>query len=445
MEHADLLKRIQTDGVEFVHLQFTDLHGALKALTLPVVALASALERGAWFDGSSIEGFAPIESSDMVLRPDPKTYRLIPWSAGEGRQARMICDIFRPDGEPFAGDPRQVLRRVLAKAASMGFGFNAGPELEFFLFQPREHCATARPVPFDQASYFDFEPADLATVVRADIMKTMERYGIEAEAAHHEVAIAQHEIDFRYADALTAADNVMTVRQIVRTVATHHGLRATFMPKPVQGINGSGMHVHQNLTDREGRNAFFDAQGAHRLSPAALGFIAGQLAHARALTAVVAPLVNSYKRLTPGYEAPVYVSWARTNRSVLIRVPSASPGREQTTRAELRCPDPAANPYLALAVMLAAGLDGIERTLRPPDPVEENVYHLGAQRLAELGITPLPGSLGEALEELAKDAVIRDALGPALYDPFVRVKTAEWDAYRINVSEWELDRYLETY
>lgn len=447
MAQKELLERVQADEVEFISLQFTDVLGTIKSVTIPASGLGEALEQGVWFDGSSVEGFARIYESDMVLHPDTNTYSVLPWGSPDRRQARLICDVCQPSGEPFPGDPRFVLRQALERAKVMGYRYNAGPELEFFLFKKnngeRDDGVPLRPVPHDVGGYFDFSPRDLASEVRVDIMRALTSLGMQAEMAHHEVATAQHEIDFHFADALTAADNVVTLRYTIKAVASAYDLYATFMPKPIFGINGSGMHVHQSLFDAQGRNVFFDAEDRYKLSSVAYQFIAGQLAHARALAAVVAPTVNSYKRLTPGYEAPVYVCWARINRSALIRVPSYSPGREQSTRAELRCPDPSTNPYLAFAAMLHAGLDGIERGLEAPDPVEEDVYHLDGPRLAELGITSLPGTLEEALDELEKDAVIKGALGNHVYKAFMRAKRVEWDEYRIQVTDWELNRYLE--
>ncbi|MCK4413015.1 MAG: type I glutamate--ammonia ligase [Candidatus Eisenbacteria sp.] len=447
IDPRELLDRVKRDAVHFINLQFTDVLGTLKGVTITAAGLPEALERGAWFDGSSIEGFARIHESDMVLRPDPDTYRLLPWGPAERRQARLICDVHTPAGDPFPGDPRHVLKRGIAEAASLGYTYNTGPELEFFLFKKgnaQSDGLPLRPVPHDVGGYFDFSPQDLASIVRADILRIIQKLGMEGETAHHEVAIGQHEIDIRYADALTAADNVMTLRQAIKAVAAEHDLYATFMPKPLFGINGSGMHVHQSFFDRKSRNAFYAAEGVYNLSPIALHFIAGQLAHACALTAVVAPTVNSYKRLTPGYEAPVYVCWAHVNRSSLIRVPRCSPGREQAARVELRCPDPSANPYLAFAAMLAAGLDGVRRELAAPEPVEEDVYHFDPPQLEEHGITSLPGTLEEALTALARDAVVRGALGEHVYETFARAKQAEWDEYRIQVTDWELQRYLET-
>lgn len=445
MEAAELITRVESECVEFINLHFTDILGTLKAVTVPTHALGEACHRGVWFDGSSIEGFARIHESDMVLRPDLRTYAVLPWSP---RQARLICDVCQPDGSPFPGDPRQVLRQGLARIAAQGLTYNVGPELEFFLFrrngEPRGNGGHLHPVPHDVVGYFDFSPKDLASEVRADIMRALAQMGMQPETAHHEVAAAQHEIDIRYTDALSAADNVMSVRQAVKAIAANYDLYATFMPKPIFGTAGSGMHVHQSFFENADRNVFFDERSRYQLSPMALHFIAGQLAHARALAAVVAPTVNSYKRLTPGYEAPVYVCWARVNRSALIRVPSPSLGRPQATRVELRCPDGSANPYLALAAMLAAGLDGIERCLEPPEPVEENVYQFEDQQLEQRHIARLPGSLSEALDALEQDEVILQALGEHVAQAFIRAKRAEWEDYRIRVSDWELERYLET-
>lgn len=440
-EQQDVLEKVQRDQVSFINLQFTDLHGTVKSVGTPAHRLAEVLEKGSWFDGSSIQGFARIHESDMVLRPDPDTYQVLPWKSPERRTARLICDIYRPDGEPFPGDPRYILRRAVERAEELAFTFNCGPELEFFLLQKRNE--QLRPVPHDVAGYFDFSPRDLATAVRNDIVDALHAMDIEVEMEHHEVAPGQHEIDFRYANALTAADNAITFKQAVKAIATKHGLYASFMPKPFFGQNGSGMHTHQSLF-RNGENAFFDPDDNYKLSSTAYGFIAGQIKHARALSAVVAPTVNSYKRLVPGYEAPVYICWARINRAALIRIPQYSPGREQSTRVELRFPDTSCNPYLAFAVMLMAGLDGIENNLQAPDPVEEDVYHFDDLRLQELNISQLPGSLGEAITELEQDDVLMDALGEHSSRLFIEAKQTEWDEYRMQVTEWELDRYLET-
>jgi glutamine synthetase len=443
MDRKDVLEQAQADGIHFVSLQFTDILGTIKSVTIPAGRLEEVLERGAWFDGSSIQGFARIYESDMILRLDPTTYRVLPWSAPERRRARIICDLYRPDGAPFAGDPRTVLRRVVARAQERGYLFNTGPELEFFLFKKDGEFPT-QPVPHDVGGYFDFSPRDEAQRVRSDIILALQEMGMQVEASHHEVAAGQHEIDFRYADALTSADNAVTFKYTVKAIAAMHGLYATFMPKPIFGINGSGMHTHQSIFDQAGKNLFYDPGDKYRLSQLAYSFIAGQLIHARALSAVLAPTVNSYKRLVPGYEAPAYICWAQINRSALIRIPSYLPGHEHAVRAELRCPDPSCNPYLAFAVMLAAGLDGIDKGLTAPLPVNEDVYDFDEDDLRERSIGVLPDTLGEALRELAADPVVRDALGEHVYQAFVRAKQAEWDEYRVRVTEWELARYLET-
>ena len=443
-DKREVLKRVKADDVKFVSLQFTDIVGTIKNVTIPVGRLEEAMEKGVWFDGSTIEGFARIYESDMVLMPDVNTYRLLPWEPQARKVARIICDVHRPDGKPFEGDPRYILKRAIKAARERGYLYNTGPELEFFLFK-MDAEPQIRPVPHDVGSYFDFSPRDLASQVRGDITLALESIGMEVEMEHHEVATGQHEIDIRYADALTSADNVMTMRYTVKAVSQTFGLYATFMPKPIFGINGSGMHTHQSLYNAsDGESAFFDPSDKYKLSKTAYAFMAGQVEHARALAAIVAPTVNSYKRLTPGYEAPAYICWGQINRSALIRIPRYSPGREQSTRLELRCPDPSCNPYLAFAAMLWAGLDGIERELEPPPPVEENVYDFDDARLRELDIATLPGSLGEAIDELEKDEVLQQALGEHAYQAFVRAKKSEWDEYRIQVTDWELNRYLET-
>jgi len=442
MDKRQLLEQVRADGVIFISLQFTDIMGNIKSVTIPVGRLEEALERGVWFDGSSIQGFARICEADMFLVPDPDTYRVLPWSSPDRLRARLLCDAHGPDGEPFKGDPRSALKRVVARAAEMGLIYNCGPELEFFLFN-RNGGMTTRPVPHDVGGYFDFSPRDEAQVVRSDIVKALEAMGMEVEASHHEVAAGQHEIDFKYADAVTAADNAISFKYTVKAVAATYDLFATFMPKPVFGINGSGMHVHQSMIDPAGESLFYDPQGEFKLSELARQFIAGQLKHACALAAVVAPTVNSYKRLVPGYEAPVYICWAQINRSAMIRIPRYSPGREDSTRAELRCPDPSCNPYLAFAAMLAAGLDGVRQKLVPPPPVSDDVYEYSSAELSEHNIETLPGTLGEALEALAADEIVRNALGEHVYQAFHRAKSAEWDEYRIQVTEWERERYLE--
>jgi glutamine synthetase len=440
--HGDTIRRAEQDQVKFVSLQFTDVMGTIKNVTIPVTELGEALENGIWFDGSSVEGFTRICESDMYLMPDANTYQVMPWSPAEQRTARVICDVLEPGGQPFAADPRYVLKAALAECRDMGYTYHVSSEIEFFLFTMREDRPSRRPVPHDVAGYFDFSPRDLASEVRQDIILTLEAMGIKVERAHHEVATGQHEVNFRYADALTSADNCMTFKYVVKAVAQEHGLHATFMPKPIQGINGSGMHTHQSFFDSQGRNAFFDANDRYLLSPVAYNFMAGQMKHARGLAAIVAPTVNSYKRLVPGYEAPVYICWGQVNRSALMRIPRYSNGHDERTRMELRCPDPSCNPYLAYAAMLTTGMEGIREGLLPPPPVEENVYDFSDEKLKEMSIESLPGSLVEALAELERDEVLRDTLGDQMYEAFVRAKMTEWDQYRTQVTQWEIDQYL---
>ena len=444
MDAKDVLARVKEDGVKFVSYQFIDVMGTVKSVDAPVSQLQGALDNGVWFDGSSVEGFARIQESDMHLRIDPDTYAVLPWSPTEMRRARVFCDIHHPDGTPFPGDPRGTLKRLLAKLKERGWVYNVGPEPEFFLFR-RNGPDRIHPVPHDVGGYFDFSPNDEAVRVRTELMSALDSMGLEIEVGHHEVALGQHEIDFRFADALRGADNVMTLKYTVKAIAAQNGLLASFMPKPIFGINGSGMHVHQSLSDLKGNNVFFDANDSLHLSPIAYGFIAGQLAHARALSAVVAPTVNSYKRLVPGYEAPVYVGWAQINRSALIRIPRYTPGMEKATRAELRCPDPSCNPYLAFTAMLTAALDGIDNKTPLPKPLNNiNVYELSAAERKEMGVAELPGSLSEALIEFENDAVVKGAFAPSLTEAFLRGKLAERDEFRIHVTDWEIERFLET-
>jgi len=443
MNAKDLVKRIQEDKVNFVSLQFTDVMGTVKSVDMPIHNLEGALEDGVWFDGSSVEGFARIQESDMRLVLDPETYAALPWSPEDRRRARIFCDIYMPDGEPFEGDPRGTLKRALAKLAERGWTYNIGPEPEFFLFKgPNGHGV--HPVPHDVGGYFDFSADDEAVRVRTELMEALMSMGIEVEVGHHEVALGQHEIDFRFANALRSADNVLTLKYTVKAIAAQHGLTASFMPKPVFGINGSGMHCHQSLFDDKGENLFFDAQDEFKLSKTAYALIAGQLAHARALAGVVAPTVNSYKRLVPGYEAPVYIGWAQSNRSALIRIPRYTEGRDKSMRAELRFPDPSSNPYLAFTAMLAAALDGIDKQMTPPAPLNDiNLYELNREERKKMGVGELPGSLAEALGELDKDEVLKAALGPVVYEAFARAKRDEWDDYRIHVTDYEIEKYLE--
>ncbi|MGI8968968.1 MAG: type I glutamate--ammonia ligase [Chloroflexota bacterium] len=436
-----VLRRADEEEVRFVNLQFTDIIGAVKSVTIPIHQFADSIEHGTWFDGSSIEGFARIAESDMYLKPDISTFQLIPWERGDNTTARVICQVFTPDDVEFAGDPRHILQRMLNRAQGMGLEFYTGPELEFFLLVPGDNGREA-PLPHDRASYFDLS-TDLALTVRKEMVNALQDMGINVEASHHEVAIGQHEIDFRYGQALATADNAVTFKYTLKAIAQLHNLHATFMPKPIFGVNGSGMHVHQSLFREEtGDNAFLDLSDEYGLSAMARHFIAGQLAHARGMCAVLASTVNSYKRLVPGYEAPVYISWARVNRSALIRVPRITPAKPKSARIELRCPDPSANPYLAFAVMLAAGLDGICRELPLPDPIEENLYHFDSERLRQSGIEMLPGSLAEALDQLERDDVIMDALGEHICDRFLEAKREEWEEFRMQVTPWELERYL---
>ncbi|MGI9951927.1 type I glutamate--ammonia ligase [Moorellaceae bacterium AZ2] len=437
-KRAKVLKQAEEWGVKFVRLQFTDIFGVLKNVAIPITQLPKALNNELMFDGSSIEGFVRIEESDMYLYPDPDTFVIFPWRPHEGTVARLICDIYHPDGTPFPGCPRNTLKRVLAEAEEMGFVLNVGPEAEFFLFHTDQ---SGRPTleTHDRAGYFDLTPIDLGEDARRDMVLTLEQMGFEIEASHHEVAPGQHEIDFKYADALTTADRIATFKFVVRTIAQRHGLHATFMPKPIYGINGSGMHCHISLSFSNGQNAFYDPQGELELSEIAYQFIAGIMAHARALTAITNPTVNSYKRLVPGYEAPVYIAWSPRNRSPLIRVPAK---RGPSTRIEVRHPDPSANPYLAIAVLLKAGLDGIKKRMVPPPPVYKNIYALTSEELAREGIGVLPSSLEEALAELEKDEIIKDALGSHIYERFMVAKRLECEQYRTTVHPWEIERYL---
>ena len=440
----DVLARVEKEGVRFVNLQFTDVVGLTKSVTIPAHQFEDCIDHGKWFDGSSIEGFARIAESDMYLDPDLSTFAVIPWERGADTTAKVICDVFTPEGEPFPGDPRYVLKRALKEATDLGYTFNTGPELEFFLLRlgPNDEVSLS---PHDEGGYFDLS-TDLAAQVRKEMVNALEEIGITVETAHHEVATGQHEIDFQYDEALKTADNAVTFRYTLKAVARKFGLHATFMPKPFYGINGSGMHTHMSLADvQSGKNLFADPNDEYGLSDLAKRFAAGVLSHARGMSAVLAPLVNSYKRLVPGYEAPVYVSWARVNRSALIRVPKISRGNPQSARIELRCPDPSCNPYLAFACMLRAGLDGVKRNLPVPAAVEENLYEFDEAMLARHNVQTLPGSLRDALDELERDELIRDTLGPHVYERFYEAKRQEWDEYRMRVSNWEIERYLEIF
>lgn len=434
------LNKVEEDDVKFINLMFTDILGGIKSVTITVEHLEASLTDGTWFDGSSIEGFARIHESDMVLKPDPDTYAILPWRPKEKAEARFMADVLTPEGEPFQGDPRHILKKAIAECEKLGLRYYTGPELEFFLFKTEN--GKISPVPHDVGGYFDYSARDLASNVRRDITFALEALGMNVEMSHHEVAAGQHEIDIRYSDALKSADNAITLKHTVKEIASTHELYATFMPKPIYGINGSGMHTHQSLF-RGKKNAFFNAEDKYHLSDIAYSFIAGQLEHVREMSSVLAPTVNSYKRLVPGYEAPVYICWGQRNRSALIRVPRYSPGRDSAVRCELRCPDPSCNPYLAFAAMLHAGLDGIKRKLKPPAPVEEDVYEFDDLKLKEMYIRTLPASLGEALEELKKSAFMKKVLGQHTYERYIAAKTGEYDEYRTSVTDWEIKKYLE--
>lgn len=437
VDRAELLEMVKENDVRFIRLQFTDIFGVLKNVAITTSQLEKALDGELMFDGSSIEGFVRIEESDMYLRPDLNSFTIFPWRPNEGAVGRLICDIYNPDGTPFEGCPRNTLKKVVAEAEKMGFTMNVGPECEFFLLNTDEKGQPLLET-HDNAGYFDLSPVDKGENARRDIAITLERMGFEIEASHHEVAPGQHEIDFKYADAITTADNIATFRFVVRTIAQRHGLYATFMPKPIAGINGSGMHTNQSLF-KNGENAFYDPNGRLELSETAYYYLGGLIKHAKAIAAVTNPTVNSYKRLVPGYEAPVYIAWSARNRSPLIRIPAK---RGASTRIEMRNPDPSANPYLAIAVMLKAGLDGIKNKIEPPASTDQNIYEMTADQLSELEIESLPGSLAEAIKYLEEDDIILDALGDHIANRYIEAKKLEWDKYRIQVSQWEIDQYL---
>ncbi|WP_049980634.1 type I glutamate--ammonia ligase [Halolamina rubra] len=439
-EERDVLERIDREGIDFLRLQFTDILGTVKNVAVPADQAEKAFTEGIYFDGSSIEGFVRIQESDMRLKPDASTFSVLPW---RDTSARLICDVINTStGEPFEGDPRHVLKSALTRAEEMGYTVNAAPEPEFFLFEEDEE-GRATTKTNDAGGYFDLAPKDLASDVRRDIIFGLEEMGFDIEASHHEVAEGQHEINFEYDDALTTADNVATFRTVVRAIAAQHDLHATFMPKPIPKINGSGMHTHISLFTDDGENAFHDGDDEFDLSEAAKQFTAGVLEHAEALAAVTNPTVNSYKRLVPGYEAPVYVAWSDRNRSALIRKPAARV--PAASRIEARFPDPSCNPYLALAVLIHAGLDGIEQEMECDDPVRENIYEFDEAKREEYGITTLPANLGEAVEALEDDELVLDALGDHVAEKFLKAKQAEYDEYRVDVSDWEIDRYLEKF
>jgi glutamine synthetase len=435
-DFGKIMKMIEENDIKFIKLWFTDILGFLKSFSIPKEEVDKAFSEGIGFDGSSIEGFVRIDESDMVAIPDPSTFAILPWRPKEKGVARMFCDIVMPDGKPFEGDPRYILKKNLEKAKKLGYTFYTGPELEYFYFKD-----STAPVILDKGGYFDLIPRDEAMDLRRETVLFCEALGIRIEYSHHEVAPSQHEIDMRYEDALKMADHVMTYRLVVKEVAYRQGVYATFMPKPLFGENGSGMHTHMSLFKGD-RNAFFDPKGKYHLSETALFFIGGLLRYAPEITSVTCQWVNSYKRLVPGYEAPVYLSWAQKNRSDLIRVPMYKPGKEEATRIEFRSPDPACNPYLAFAVMLAAGLAGIEEKIHPPEPVEENVYKMSQEERDRRGIKQLPGSLLEAIQLTEKSRLVREALGDHIFEHFIANKKVEWDRYRIQITSYEIEKYL---
>jgi glutamine synthetase len=434
-----ILNKAKELNIKFIRLRFTDILGMPKNVEIPVRELEKALNGEIMFDGSSIQGFVRIEESDMYLKPDFSTFTVNPWEE-EKDVARITCDVYNPDGSPFDGCPRNNLKKVLKEVEEMGYSTNLGPEVEFFLFY-RDQEGEATTKTHDRGGYFDLLPVDLGEEARRDMVIALEKLGFEIEASHHEVAPGQHEIDFRYCDALTAADRIMTLKLTGKTIALKHNLHVTFMPKPVFGINGSGMHTHISLF-KNGKNVFYDPKGKYELSKEALYFIGGLLRHAKGFTAITNPLVNSYKRLTPGYEAPVYIAWSERNRSPLIRVPAA---RGVGARAELRSPDPSCNPYLAFAVILKAGIDGIKNQIDPGEPVSQNIYTMSKEKKKSLGIKSLPSNLNEALLELDKDEVVKSALTDHILENYIEAKREEWEDYRIRVHQWELDRYLTVY
>lgn len=438
----DIIRIVEEEDVEFIRLQFTDMFGMLKNVALTASQLERALDNRCMFDGSAIDGFVRIEESDMYLYPDYDTFEIFPWRPQQGKVARLICDVYRPNGEPFEGDPRYVLKKVLKEAEKMGYTFHVGPECEFFLFDTDESGRPSTDTR-EMAGYFDVGPVDMAENVRRDIVLNLEEMGFAVEASHHELAPAQHEIDLEYMDGLTAADNIMTFKMAVKTIAKRHGLHATFMPKPKAGVNGSGMHINMSLADQSGHNVFIDETDVLGLSRVAYQFMAGILAHMKEITVLTNPLVNSYKRLVPGYDAPVYVTWsAASNRSALIRIPCS---RGSNTRIELRCPDSAVNPYLALAACLAAGLDGIKQEMEPPKSVDTNIFAMTEEQIDALGIEQLPETLGEALEAFEHSPFVRKVLGDHVYTKYLAAKNAEWKKFRAEVTDWEIEEYLHKF
>jgi glutamine synthetase len=442
MEIQKVLEQVKKDEIKFITLQFTDLLGVIKEVIIPIEELEDASRDGVWFDGSSVEGFARIQESDLFLKPDIATYAVVPWLTEDGKTARFICDIYRPDGKPFEGDPRFILKQAAADAAKEGFEYNAGPEPEFYLFRMD---GEQRTLPIDYSSYFDLSSHEGYKVIKK-IVASLENFGIKVEASHHEVGLGQYEIDLHYGNCLGIADKVLTLKYCTKKIAQMHNLHATFMAKPIMGRPGSGMHVHQSLFDiKTETNTFYDKEHKYNLSKIAYNFIAGQIKHINALCAIVCPTVNSYKRLVSGFEAPVYVTWAAMNRSALVRVPKWFKAKPEAARIELRCPDPTCNPYLAFAVMLKAGLDGIKNNLQPPEPVEENIYELDDESLIRKNIAILPTSLAEALDALKKDKILQDTLGKHLFERYMDVKMKEWDEFKKQVTAWEIETYLDIF
>lgn len=436
----DILSIVDKEDIRFIRLQFTDIFGSCKNVAITRSQLEKALDNKCMFDGSSIEGFVRIEESDMYLYPDYSTFMIYPWSPEPGKVARIICDVYKPDGTPFDGDPRYILKNIISEAAEMGYTFNVGPECEFFLFQT-DNDGNPTTKTIDQGGYFELGPVDRGEEARRDICITLEEMGFEIEASHHECAPGQHEIDFKYDEAMNAADNIMSFKLAVKSIADKHGLHATFMPKPIYGIAGSGMHINMSLC-KDGKNAFYDKDDENGLSKIAYNFIAGVILHAKAMTGITNPIVNSYKRLVPGFEAPVHIAWSAKNRSPLLRIPAA---RGEGTRIELRNPDPSANPYLALAVCLAAGLDGIKRNLTPPPQIDSNVFKMTESERESKGIENIPQNLAKAIRAMKKDSIINKTLGNHAFEKYITYKEAEWRSYRNQITKWEIDQYLYKY
>ncbi len=438
----EILKEVKKDGVKFISLQISDLLGVVKEIIIPVEELKNTLNNGLWFDGSSIEGFARIQESDLFLKPDTETYSIVPWLTENGKTARFICDIYRADGKPYSEDPRFVLKKAIEEAAEMKFEYNVGPEMEFYLFRKDDKSRTT---PMDYGGYFDLSSHKGYKVIK-EIITALKNFGINVETSHHEVGQGQYEIDFTYGSALQIADKLLTLKYTVKKIAQMHELHATFMPKPIKGAAGSGMHIHQSLFDvKTGKNLFHNKNDKYRLSKIAYSFIAAQMKHIKEMCAILCPTVNSYKRLVSGFEAPVYITWAGMNRSSLIRVPKWFGQKPQSSRIELRCADPTCNPYLAFAVMLKAGLDGIRNEIKPPKPLEENVYQFDDESLVNKNIDTLPTSLWEALNELKKSKLLKDALGDQLFKKYIDIKTQEWNEFKTQVTPWEINKYLDIY